>query len=67
MTFSASTASVLYCGLEPVFVDIDPNTLVMSFDDIKKYTKDCVAIITVHFNGQPCEMEKIVPWAKKRG
>ena len=24
MTFSASAASVLYCGLEPVFVDIDP-------------------------------------------
>ena len=67
MTFSASAASVLYCGLTPVFVDIDPKTLVMSFEDIKKkYSKDCVAIITVHFNGQPCEMEKIVPWAKNK-
>jgi len=67
MTFSASAASVLYCGLKPVFVDIDPNTLVMSFNDLKKkYTKDCVAIIAVHFNGQPCEMEKIVPWAKEK-
>ena len=35
MTFSASAASVLYCGLKPVFVDIDPNTLVMS-EDLKK-------------------------------
>ena len=67
MTFSASAASVLYCGLEPVFVDIDPNTFVMSFDDIKKNILKIVAIITVHFNGQPCEMEKIVPWAKKKG
>ena len=67
MTFSASAASVLYCGLKPIFVDIDPKTLVMSFEDLKKkYTKDCVAIIAVHFNGQPCEMEKIVPWAKKK-
>jgi len=67
MTFSASAASVLYCGLKPVFVDIDPKTLVMSFSDLKKkYTKDCVAIIAVHFNGQPCEMDKIVPWAKKK-
>lgn len=67
MTFSASAASVLYCGLSPVFVDIDPKTLVMCFEDIKKkYTKDCVAIIAVHFNGQPCEMEKIVPWARKK-
>ena len=39
MTFSASAASVLYCGLEPVFVDVDPKTLVMSFEDLqKKYT-----------------------------
>jgi len=67
MTFSASAASVLYCGLKPVFVDVDPKTLVMSFEDLKKkYTKDCVAVIAVHFNGQPCEMEKIVPWAKKK-
>jgi len=67
MTFSASAASVLYCGLKPIFVDIDPKTLVMSFEDLKKkYTKDCVAVIAVHFNGQPCEMEKIVPWAKKK-
>jgi perosamine synthetase len=67
MTFSASAASILYCDLEPVFVDIDPKTLVMSVDDLKKkYSKDCVAVITVHFNGQPCEMEKIVPWARKK-
>ena len=67
MTFSASAASILYCGLKPVFVDVDPKTLVISVDDLKKkYTKDCVAVIAVHFNGQPCEMEKIIPWAKKR-
>ena len=67
MTFSASAASILYCNLKPVFVDINPNTLVMSFEDLKKkYSKDCVAIIAVHFNGQPCEMEKIVPWAKRK-
>jgi perosamine synthetase len=66
MTFSASAAAILYCGLTPVFVDIDPKTLVISFEDLKKkYSKDCVALIAVHFNGQPCEMEKIVPWAKK--
>ena len=38
MTFSASAASALYCGLKPVFVDIDPHTLVMSFEDLKKNT-----------------------------
>ena len=36
MTFSASAASVLYCGLKPIFVDVDPKTLVISFEDLKK-------------------------------
>jgi len=67
MTFSASAAAILYCQLKPVFVDVDPQTLVMSFEDLKKkYSPDCVALIAVHFNGQPCEMEKIIPWAKKK-
>ena len=49
-----------------MFVDIDPNTLVMSFEDLKKkYSKDCVAVIPVHVGGHPSEMEKIVPWARK--
>ena len=38
----------------------------MSFEDLKKYTKDCVAVMAVHFGGHPCKMDKIVPWAKKR-
>ena len=39
MTFSASAASILYCGLKPVFVDVDPKTLVISVDDLKKIHK----------------------------
>ncbi len=67
ITFSATAAVVLYCGLTPVFVDINKDTLVMDFNDLKKkYTKDCVAVIPVHLGGRPCEMEKIVPWAKKK-
>lgn len=67
ITFSATAACVLYCGLEPIFVDINKYDLNMNFEDLKnKYTKDCVAVIPVHFGGHPCEMEKIVPWAKKK-
>ena len=32
----------------------------------EKYSKDCVALICVHMGGHPCEMEKILPWAKKK-
>jgi perosamine synthetase len=67
ITFSATAACVLYCGLEPIFVDINKYDLNLNFEDLKnKYTKDCVAIIPVHFGGHPCEMEKIIPWAKKK-
>ena len=67
MTFTATAAAALYCDLEPVFVDINEYDLNMSFEDLKKkYSKDCVAVIPVHVGGHPCEMEKIVPWAKKK-
>ena len=67
ITFSATAAAPLYCGLKPVFVDINKNSLTMNFDDLKKkYDKNCVAVIPVHFGGHPCEMDKITGWAKKK-
>jgi len=67
MTFTATAAAALYCDLEPVFVDINEYDLNINFEDLKKkYSKDCVAVIPVHVGGHPCEMEKIIPWAKKK-
>ncbi len=67
MTFTATAAAALYCELEPVFVDINEYDLNINFEDLKKkYSKDCVAVIPVHVGGHPCEMEKIIPWAKKK-
>lgn len=67
ITFSATAAAVLYCGLIPVFVDINKNDLNMSLDDLKKkFTKDCVAIMPVHFGGHPCEMDKIMKFANQK-
>ena len=67
ITFSATAAAVLYCDLIPVFVDINHNDLNMNIEDLKKkYTKDCVAVMPVHFGGHPCEMDKIMKWARKK-
>ena len=67
MTFTATAAAALYCGLEPIFVDINEYDLNINFEDLKKkYSKDCVAVIPVHVGGHPCEMEKIIPWGKKK-
>jgi perosamine synthetase len=67
ITFVSTAHAVLYSGLEPVFVDVDPITMTISLEDLeRKYTKDCVAVIPVHFGGQPCKMEEIMTFAKNR-
>ena len=68
LTFSSTASAVLYNRLIPVFVDSDPVTLGISLEDLeKKYNKDCVAVIPVHYCGHPVPMEMLVPWAKKKG
>lgn len=67
MTFSATASAALYNQLIPVFVDSDPETLGISLEDLdRKYDKDCVAVIPVHYAGHPVAMEKLVPWARER-
>lgn len=68
LTFSATASAILYNHLIPVFVDSDPLTLGMDLEDMKrKYDKDCVAVMPVHFAGHPVPMDKLMPWAKEKG
>lgn len=68
LTFAATATAVLYNRLIPVFVDSDPDTLGMDLDDLdRKYTRDCVAVIPVHYAGHPVPMEKLMPWARSKG
>lgn len=65
LTFVSSATCILYNNLEPVFVDVDPETLSMSIEDLeRKTTKDCVAIVVVHFGGHPAPMDRIMEFAK---
>lgn len=68
LTFAATATAVLYNRLIPVFVDSDPVTLGMSLEDLdRKYEKDCVAVMPVHYAGHPVPMDKLMPWARERG
>ena len=68
LTFSATASAILYNRLIPVFVDSDPITLGMSLEDLeRKYDKDCVAVIPVHYAGHPVPMDELVPWARDKG
>ena len=56
----------MLCGLKPVFVDVDPETLNMDPDDVeRKITKNTKAIIMVHLYGVPCDIDRIVSIARK--
>lgn len=67
MTFASTAAAVIYNNLIPVFVDCDEKSLTIDVVDLEnKWTSDCVAIIPVHYGGEPCDMEKIVSFAKAK-
>lgn len=67
LTFSSTASAVLYNRLIPVFVDSDPVTLGMDLADLeKKYDKDCVAVIPVHYAGHPVPMDALVSWSRSK-
>ncbi len=66
-TYIATAAAVLALGAFPVIVEID-GSLTMDPDDMeKKITPRTKAAIPVHMRGTPCNMERIVEVAKRRG
>jgi UDP-4-amino-4,6-dideoxy-N-acetyl-beta-L-altrosamine transaminase len=65
-TFVASTNCLLYCGVKPVFADIDEATYNIDPQEIaKKITKKTKLIVPVHFAGQACKMKEISAIAKE--
>ncbi|MGA1791510.1 MAG: DegT/DnrJ/EryC1/StrS family aminotransferase [bacterium] len=67
ITFASTAMAPLYNGLIPVLVDVDPETLSISLEDLgKKYDRDCVAVIPVHMGGHPVPMDRIMDFAGRK-
>lgn len=65
-SFVATTSSLVWEGLNPVFTDIDPNTYNMDPAKIEsKITDNTSAIVPVHVFGNCCDVEEIGRIAKK--
>lgn len=65
-SFVATTHSIWWNGLTPVFVDVDPITGNINPEKIESaITKNTVAIMPVHVYGNPCDVEKINEIANK--
>lgn len=65
-TFYASATPIVFAGLKPVFVDVDPNTFHMDLDLAEKsITENTSAILPVHMYGQCMDMDAVMALAKK--
>lgn len=65
-SFVATSHSLLWNGIKPVFVDVDSNTLNLNPDKIEAaITPQTTAIMPVHCYGHPCDVEAIQNIADK--
>ncbi len=68
MTYWASAAPALTFGAAVNFADIDETTLCIDPDDIeRRIGPRTKAIVVVHYAAHPCDMDKILPIARKHG
>jgi dTDP-4-amino-4,6-dideoxygalactose transaminase len=67
-SFVATAHSLLWNGIKPVFVDIDPVTLNLDPQQIEAaITPQTTAIMPVHVYGHPCDVERIQAIADNYG
>lgn len=67
-TFTSTAEVVRYVGATPVFVDIDPATLNIDFNDAaRKISEHSRAIMPVHFAGVPVPADELTSFAGEHG
>jgi dTDP-4-amino-4,6-dideoxygalactose transaminase len=67
-TFIATAAAVVACGARPRFVDVDPDTLLVTPGVVAEaMTPRCRAVIVVHLYGQMADMPRILDVAERAG
>ncbi|MDH5216065.1 MAG: DegT/DnrJ/EryC1/StrS family aminotransferase [Gammaproteobacteria bacterium] len=65
-SFVATTSSLLWEGLTPVFVDVDKNTFNINPEKVEAgITESTSAIVATHVFGNPCETLKLKELAEK--
>ena len=68
MTYWASAAPALLLGATVNFADIDAASLCIDPEDIEaRLSPRTKAIVVVHYAGHPCDMDRILEIARRRG
>lgn len=66
MTFVSTNHAILYNNAEPVFCDIEPDSLNLDAGKIEPLiTKKTKAIVVVHYGGYAADMDRIIALARK--
>ena len=67
-TYVSTAIVATYCGADPVFADIDPNTLTLTAETVEPLiTERTKAIIGMHFAGPPADFDPIRALVADRG
>ena len=65
-SFVATTSSLQWEGIRPIFADIDTNTWNLDPEQIERHIqRDTSAIVATHVFGNPCDVERIEQIARK--
>ena len=65
-TCTATNIPFLYMGVKIKFADIDPQTMNISVESVKKLiTKKTKAVICMHYGGLPCDLDELHALTKK--
>ena len=67
LTFTATASIVRYLGADVVLVDVDDTRCIDLEQAERRLTPRCKAIIPVHFGGYPCDMPKVLAFARSYG
>jgi dTDP-4-amino-4,6-dideoxygalactose transaminase len=67
-TCTATNIPFLYMGVDVVFADVQPGTLNIDPDDVRRrITRKTKAISCVHYGGLPCDMDELQTIANEHG
>jgi dTDP-4-amino-4,6-dideoxygalactose transaminase len=67
-TFTSTAEVIRYMGADPVFVDVDKETLCIDVDAVERaITRRTKVIIPVHFAGKAAEMDRLISIANAHG
>jgi len=67
-TFVATATAVIHAGATPVYADVSLDDFNIDLDSVAQLiTPRTKGMIVVHFGGCPCDMDKVIAFAKERG